>query len=148
MKIAIIVSEFNNIITGNLIQGAIEELAESGYNDDNYNIFHVPGAFEIPGLAKQILANSQEDYNAIVTLGCIIKGETAHFEYISASVFNSLSQLSIDANTKIPIILGVLTAYNHQQALDRSDLILGKKNKGAEVMSAALKSIENYKKIL
>jgi len=145
MKIAIVVSRFNEKITNNLLEGSLLQLEESGYARNDTEIFYVPGAFEIPGLVKQILNSAQKQYDAIVTLGCVIKGETAHFEYISSSVMNALSELSIHKNTKIPIILGVLTTYNLKQAKDRSDI--NKKNKGAEVMSAALESIENYKKI-
>ena len=145
MKIAIIASEFNKKITDNLIDGAILELKNHGYDDSNYEIFYVPGAFEIPSMASNVLNQYQSTFDAIVTLGCIIKGETAHFEYISSSVFNALSKLSIDKNTNIPIILGILTTYNINQAIDRSDL--KNKNKGAEVIQAALKSIENFKNI-
>ena len=103
------------------------------------------GAFEIPGLVKQILSKNQDAYDVIVTLGCIIKGETAHFEYISSSVFNALSKLVIDEKTKIPIILGILTTYSYEQALERSDP--NKKNKGAEIILAAFNSVENFKNI-
>ena len=75
----------------NLINGSTDKIIELGLSDSNYKIFTVPGAFEIPGLVKQILSKNQNSYDAIVTLGCIVKGETAHFEYISSSVFNALS---------------------------------------------------------
>ena len=145
IKFAIVVSEFNKEISKNLINGATGKFIELGLDDSNYKIFTVPGAFEIPGLVKQILSKNQNSYDAIVTLGCIVKGETAHFEYISSSVFNALSELVIDEQTKIPIILGILTTYNYEQALERSDP--DKKNKGAEVILAAYNSVENFKNI-
>ena len=145
IKFAIVVSEFNKEISKNLISGATGKFIELGLDDSNYKIFTVPGAFEIPGLVKQILSKNQNAYDVIVTLGCIIKGETAHFEYISSSVFNALSELVIDEQTKIPIILGILTTYNYEQALERSDP--DKKNKGAEVILAAYNSVENFKDI-
>ena len=145
IKFAIVVSEFNKEVSENLINGSTNKLIELGLSEKNYKIFTVPGAFEIPGLVKQILSKNQDSYDVIVTLGCIIKGETAHFEYISSSVFNALSKLVIDEKTKIPIILGILTTYSYEQALERSDP--NKKNKGAEIILAAFNSVENFKNI-
>jgi len=146
MKIAIVASEFNKDITDQLICGAIEEFENNGFDSSkSFDFFYVPGAFEIPSIVKNILEKKQSDYNCIITFGCIIKGDTAHFEFISSSVFNSLSSISIDANTKIPVLLGILTTYDYSQAVERSDP--NKKNKGAEVMKAALQSIEIFRKI-
>ena len=110
--------------------------------ENDLQVFKVPGAFEIPGAVTQILKNNN-DINAIVTLGCVIKGETAHFEYICSSVTNSISKLSLEAN--IPIIYGILTAYNFEQALERSDP--NRKNKGGEVMQAAIDTIKTWSEI-
>ena len=146
MKIAIVASEFNKEITDQLIFGAIEEFKNNGFDSsESFDFFYVPGAFEIPSIVKNILEKKQSDYDSIITFGSIIKGDTAHFEFISSSVFNSLSSLSIDTNTKIPILLGILTTYDYSQAVERSDP--NKKNKGAEVMKAALQSIEIFRKI-
>ena len=110
---------------------------------NNIYIFNVPGAFEIPGTVRKILKNNihPKKYNAIITLGSVIKGETAHFEYISSSVTDSISKLSIESD--IPIIFGILTTYDFQQALERSDPNL--KNKGGEFMQAAIDTIRLYK---
>ena len=142
MKIAIVSSKFNEKISNNLLKGAIN-CYKNNYDDDLENsIYIVPGAFEIPSTVKQLLKNNH-DLDGIVTLGCIIKGETAHFEYISSSVTASISNLSIEA--KIPIIYGILTTYDFKQALKRSDP--NKKNKGGEVMQAAIDTIKIYKDI-
>ena len=146
MKIAIVASEFNKKITDQLIFGAKEEFKNNGFDfSESFDFFYVPGAFEIPSIVKNILEKKQSDYDCIITFGSIIKGDTAHFEFISSSVFNSLSSLSIDTNTKIPILLGILTTYDYSQAVERSDP--NKKNKGAEVMKAALQSVEIFRKI-
>ena len=143
-KIAIVISQFNKEISDNLLEGALDEYSQK-FEDSrsNIEIFDVPGAFEIPGTIMKILKNNKK-YHAIIALGNVIKGETAHFEYISSSVTNSISKISV--NSDIPILYGILTAYNYEQALKRSDV--KQLNKGGEVMNAAIKTIETYKKIL
>tara|TARA_Y100001960_G_scaffold281769_1_gene315637 strand:+ start:1020 stop:1472 length:453 start_codon:yes stop_codon:yes gene_type:complete len=142
IKIAIVISTFNKDISDNLLQGAINKFEEFSNDRNNLLIFSVPGAFEIPGAVSKILS-VHKDIEAIVTLGCVIKGETAHFEYISSSVTDSISNISLKAN--IPIIYGVLTTYNYEQALIRSDF--NQKNKGGEVMECAFKTIDTYRNI-
>ena len=132
MNIYIVVSTFYKDLANELINGATKE---SSYN---INIVQVPGAFEIPGMVKQILDNKKVDL--IVTLGVLIKGETNHFEYISESIANSISKLTISSN--IPIIFGVIMALNYEQASERA--LVSKKNKGAEVMRTGLKMLELY----
>ena len=104
----------------------------------------MPGAFEICGAVKQIL-NSNNNYDAIITYGCIIKGETAHFDYICNSVSNGIKDLSIHDKTSIPILFGILTPLNHKQAIIRSSI--NEMDKGGEVMSSAFETIRTYKKI-
>ena len=122
-------------LSNELIKGAKKEL-----DDDISVIIKVPGAFEIPGMAKQIIDNYSPDL--IITLGVLIKGETNHFEYISESISNSISQLTI--TSKIPIIFGVITALNYDQASERA--LISKKNKGAEVMKTGLEMLVLYDK--
>jgi len=143
-KIAIVISQFNKEISDNLLEGALDEY-ENFFEDSrsNIDIFDVPGAFEIPGTIMKILKNNKK-YNAIIALGNVIKGETAHFEYISSSVTNSISQISVKSD--IPILYGVLTAYDYEQALKRSNK--RQLDKGGEVMNAAIKTIETYNKLL
>ena len=145
MKIAIVLSEFNKEISNNLLEGA-----RTSFNrildekDNSLELYRVPGAFEIPSAVKQLLKN-KNNLDAIVTLGCVIKGETAHFEYISSSVTDSISQISIDSDTHIPIIYGILTTYDYNQALERSNPL--KKDKGGQVMEAAINTIKTFKDI-
>ena len=131
--IYIVVSTFYPELSNELIKGAKKEL-----DDDMPVIIKVPGAFEIPGMAKQIIDNYNPDL--IITLGVLIKGETNHFEYISESISNSISQLTI--TSKIPIIFGVITALNYEQASERA--LISKKNKGAEVMKTGLEMLALY----
>ena len=133
--IYIIASTFYPELSNELIKGAKKEL-----DDDISVIIKVPGAFEIPGMVKQIIDNYSPDL--IITLGVLIKGETNHFEYISESISNSISQLTI--TSKIPIIFGVITALNYEQASERA--LISKKNKGAEVMKTGLEMLVLYDK--
>ena len=143
MRIAIVLSEFNEEISNALLNGA-QTCYENNFSDNKLVVYRVPGAFEIPSTVKQLLKNNH-NLDAIVTLGCVIKGETAHFEYISSSVTDSISKISTDDNTGIPIIYGILTTYNYEQAIERSGP--SKKNKGGEVMQAAIDTIKTYKDI-
>jgi 6,7-dimethyl-8-ribityllumazine synthase len=144
IKICIVLSTFDNTISDALLNGATQRFIQFGGLKENITLIKVPGAFEIPGTVKRIL-NSDTQYDGIVALGCVIKGETAHFEHISSSVTDSLSKLSISDDCHIPIIYGILTTYDYQQALERSDI--NKKDKGGEVMSSAIDTIETYHKI-
>ena len=142
MKIVIVISQFNKKISNALLNGAKECYEKNNFSNNNLLVYEVPGAFEIPSMVKQVLECS-DDLDAIVTLGSIIKGETAHFEYISSSVTDSISQLSVESD--IPIIYGILTTYDYEQAIERSEP--SRKNKGGEVMSSAIDAIETYQKI-
>ncbi len=135
-NIIIVISEFNKTITDGLLNGAKQAFDDN--NGKDLTIIKVPGAFEIPGMVKQILDNKNPDL--IITLGVLIKGETTHFEYISESVAQSISKLTISSN--VPIIFGVITALNYMQASERA--LVSKKNKGAEVMKTGLKMLELY----
>ena len=137
--IYIVASTFYSELSDELIKGATKELDSfSQLFDMTINIIQVPGAFEIPGMIKKIIDNHNP--NLIITLGVLIKGETNHFEYISESVSHSISQLTI--TSKIPIIFGVITALNYEQASERA--LISKKNKGAEVMRTGLKMLQLY----
>ena len=142
-NIYIVASTFYSELSDQLINGASTELInELGpESSSRLKVIEVPGAFEIPGITKQILEYSEKP-DLIVTLGVLIKGETNHFEYISESVSNSISQLNI--TSKIPIIFGVITALTYDQASERA--LISKKNKGAELMRTGLKMLELYDK--
>ena len=136
--IAIVKSNFNQQVIDGLLTGCMKALKESGIEKEAVSIIEVPGAFEIPYTVKNILSDEKNDVQALITLGCIIKGETDHYDYISQAVTNSIMNLTI--SSKIPILFGVLTCQNAQLAFDRSDANM-KKNKGYEVGRAAIKMI-------
>lgn len=135
LKIGIIVSHWNSNVTDLLSKACIDTLLKNGVNEDNIRKIEVPGAFELP-LAARILLTS-EKIDAIVCLGCVIKGETNHDEYINQSVATGITQLALTSSK--PIIFGVLTVLNEQQAIDRANGSHG--NKGAECAISALHMI-------
>ena len=141
MRIAIVASNFNEEITSSLISGALRCYKDVYNNELNSDyIYRVPGAFEIPSFINRLLDNIKVD--AVVTLGCVIKGETAHFEYISKTVTDEIMNLSIHNNQNIPVIYGVLTTLDYQQALARTKQ--DKSNKGYEVMDSAIYMINQF----
>ena len=144
MKIAIIASQFNKEISNNLIEGAKAKFESNNFSLDNLNIYEVPGAFEIPSFIKNLL-DKNISFDAIVTFGSVIKGDTAHFEYICKSVTDGIMKLSIDNVKNIPILYGVLTSYNYEQALERS--MIEKKDKGGEVMQSAIDFVHSLNKL-
>lgn len=134
LKFAIISSRFNNPIEENLVNGAIEALKENNIDPENINVVWVPGAFEIPLIAKKLAG--EKKYDALITLGCVIKGETAHFEYICEVVAHQLGQISLDY--EIPLGFGILTTYTLEQAQFRSS---NENNKGYECALVVLEMI-------
>lgn len=130
LKIAIVVSRFNHEITQKLLSNARARLTQLGVSEADIEIIWVPGAFEIPQVVK-LLANSQR-YDGILPLGCVIRGETAHFEHIARTVFDGLMRLTIECAT--PIVFGVLTVYTEEQAWARIE-------KGTEVAESLVELI-------
>ena len=135
VKIGIVVSEWNIEITNSLLQGACTFLIEKGVKEKNIHIIYVPGSFELP-LGAQWLA--QQNIDAILTLGCVIQGETRHFDFICQACAEGIMQVNLHSNK--PIVFGVLTTQNLQQAIDRSGGKHG--NKGIEAAETALKMLE------
>jgi 6,7-dimethyl-8-ribityllumazine synthase len=140
-RFAIVVSRFNEEITEGLLQGARDRLAEASVPDENVTIVRVPGAFEIP-IAGQRLGESGE-YDAVICLGCLIKGETMHFEYIAEAASHGIMQAA--AATGIPMAFGVLTTLTEEQAVERSRI--GPGNKGREAAAAALEMATLFRKL-
>ena len=132
MKVAIVVSRFNEQITGGLLAGAREALAEAGVEGDEVAVFEVPGAFEIPLAAKYAAESGQ--FAAVICLGCLIKGETMHFEYIADAASHGIMRVGLE--TRIPVAFGVLTTLTEEQAERRA--APGPENKGREAALAAL----------
>jgi len=134
IKIACVVSEWHSEITTNFLTGAKEKLLSYGLLKKNIHVLSVPGSFELIFGTKTLI---KKDYDAIISIGCIIKGETKHFDFISFAVVNGIKDLNIISD--IPIILCVTTDDNIQQSIDRSGGKFG--NKGEDAAEAALKMI-------
>jgi len=134
-KLGIAVSKWNPEITNALLNGAKETLLKANVSEDNISVVHVPGSFELPVAAKMLLQT--ESFDGIIALGCVIKGETSHNEYINTAVANGLTQLSLVSGK--PCVFGVLTPNDMQQALDRAGGKHG--NKGHEAAATALHMI-------
>lgn len=131
-KFCIVVSRFNDFICSKLLAGAIDELRRHGVESDNIDIVKVPGAFEIPVIAQKCARSNK--YNAIITLGAVIKGSTSHYDYVCAEVSKGVAQVSLQ--TGIPVIFGVLTTDNIEQAIERAGTKAG--NKGSDAAKTAI----------
>jgi len=136
-KFAIVTSEWNNHITFNLRDGAKDTLIDLGANPEDVALFHVPGSFELIYGADKI-AKTQPDLDGIIVVGCVIRGDTAHFDYVCEGVTQGIKDLNIKHD--IPIIFCVLTDDNEQQSIDRSGGIHG--NKGVEAGVAAVMMVD------
>jgi 6,7-dimethyl-8-ribityllumazine synthase len=140
MRFGVVVSRWNSFITERLLQGALDALRRSGCREEDIAIVRVPGAFEIPSQSRT-LANSG-NYDAIITLGCLIRGETTHYEHISTEVTRGIGQSAQE--TGVPHTYGVLTCENLEQALDRAGLKAG--NKGFEAAISAVEMVSLQRK--
>lgn len=130
MRFAIVISQFNENITNGLLQGALQFLREKNIKINEKDIYRAPGAFELPLIAKHLA--KKKKYNGVICLGCVIKGDTMHFEYISLAATMGILQTSLDTNK--PISFGVLTTLTEEQAVARSRK--NAENKGIEAASA------------
>lgn len=131
-KFCVIISRFNDFIGSKLLEGAIDELKRHGVSLDNIDVVKVPGAFEIPITAQKCAVSKK--YCAIITLGAVIKGSTPHFDYVSAEVSKGVAQVSLQ--TGIPVVFGVLTTDNIEQAIERAGTKAG--NKGSDAAKTAI----------
>jgi 6,7-dimethyl-8-ribityllumazine synthase len=138
MRIGIVVSEWNHEITSRLLEGAVDTLLKNGVQADNILQKWVPGSFELV-FGAQMMANLQADkaVDAVIILGCVIRGETPHFDYICSGVTQGIS--SLNATRNIPFIYGLLTNETMQQSIDRAGGVLG--NKGDEAAVTAIKMV-------
>ena len=141
VRIAIVAGRFNEFITSKLVGGALDVLKRNDVSEENIDIAWVPGAFEIPLITKK-LANTQK-YDAIITLGAVIKGSTPHFDYVCAEVSKGVSQISLQS--ELPVIFGVLTTNNIEEAIERAGTKAG--NKGADAAFSAIEMINLIKEI-
>ena len=133
LKFGIVASRFNDFICGRLVEGALDALKRAGADDQDIEIFKVPGAFEIPMATRKIVRSGR--FDAVICLGAVIRGSTPHFEYISAEVTKGIAAVSLE--TEVPIAFGVLTTDTIEQAIERAGTKAG--NKGWD---AALSAIE------
>jgi len=131
-KFAIVVARFNSFLVEKLLEGALDSLVRSGALDSDIDVVRVPGAFEIPLIAKK-LAGSQK-YNAVIVLGVVIRGATPHFDLVVNEVSKGTAQAGLD--TGVPVLFGVLTTESIEQAIERSGTKAG--NKGSDVAIAAI----------
>ena len=141
LKVAIVVSRFNDFITGRLLEGAKDTLIRHDVNDDNIDVAFVPGAFEIPLVAKKLASSG--NYDAVITLGCVIRGATSHYDYVCNEVAKGVSK--VNDQTNVPVIFGILTTESIEQAVERAGTKAG--NKGAEAAVSAIEMANLLKSI-
>jgi len=134
-KFAIVVSRFNDFITGKLVGGAMDALVRCGADEKDVDIVKVPGAFEIPLTAKMVANKKQHD--AVICLGAVIRGATPHFDYVSAEVSKGIATVSLEAG--LPIIFGILTTDTIEQAIERAGTKSG--NKGFDAGMSAVEMV-------
>lgn len=132
LRVAIVVARFNELVTKSLLAGALDALKRHGVAESDISVAWVPGAFEIPVAAKAMAAAKK--YDAVICLGAVIRGATAHFEYVAGPATSGMAQLALEA--QIPVLNGVITTENIEQALERAGTKCG--NKGAEAAVGAI----------
>lgn len=141
LKVAIVVSRFNDFITGRLLEGAKDTLIRHDVNEDNIDVAYVPGAFEILLVAKKLASSG--NYDAVITLGCVIRGATSHYDYVCNEVAKGVSK--VNDQTNVPVIFGILTTESIEQAVERAGTKAG--NKGAEAAVSAIEMANLLKSI-
>lgn len=132
IKVGIVAARFNEFITGKLLEGARDALVRHGADPDDIDVAWVPGAYEIPITARRLAATGH--YDAVICLGCVIRGATPHFDYVAAEAAKGVAQVALASD--VPVIFGVLTTDTIEQAIERAGTKAG--NKGADAAVAAL----------
>ena len=141
LKIGIVVSRFNDFITSHLLSGALEALGQHGADEKDIEVVRVPGAFEIPMAAKKLC--DAKKYDAVVCLGAVIRGATPHFDYVAGEAARGVATIAREAG--IPVVFGVLTTDNVEQAVERAGGKSG--NKGVDAALAAIEMATLYRKL-
>jgi 6,7-dimethyl-8-ribityllumazine synthase len=141
LRLAIVVSRFNDFVTNRLLAGALDALERLGAEEKNVVVYRVPGSFELPLMAKRLAASGRWD--AIICLGTIIRGETPHFEYVAAEAAKGIATAAME--TGVPIVFGVITAETLEQAIDRAGAKSG--NKGFEAALTAVELANLYREV-
>jgi 6,7-dimethyl-8-ribityllumazine synthase len=140
-KVAIVASRFNDFITARLMEGAFDALTRHGVTDKDIIVYRVPGAFEIPSVAKRLVASANTD--GIICLGAVIRGSTPHFDYVASEVSKGVALVGLEA--KIPVIFGILTTDTIEQAVERAGTKSG--NKGFDAAMSLLEMMDLYSQI-
>jgi 6,7-dimethyl-8-ribityllumazine synthase len=140
-RFALVVARFNDFIGQKLVEGAIDCIRRHGGSEENITIYRCPGAFELPMVAKKVALSGK--YEAIITLGAIIRGSTPHFDVIAAEATKGIAQVALD--TMVPIAFGVLTTENIEQAIERAGTKAG--NKGFDAAMTAIEMVNLYRQI-
>ena len=135
IKVAIVVARFNEFITSKLLGGALDTLARHGVSDDDISVAWVPGAFEIPLIAGKLAESGQ--YDAVIALGAVIRGSTSHYELVCSEVAKGIAQVQM--KTGVPVLFGVITTENIEQAIERAGSKAG--NKGSECAEGAIEMV-------
>lgn len=141
LKFAVVISRFNHFITGHLLDGAEDALKRHGVSDEEITVVWVPGAFEIPLVAKKLAKSGK--YNGIICLGAVIRGSTPHFDYVAAEVSKGVAAVGLD--TEVPVVFGIITTDNIEQAIERAGTKSG--NKGWDAALTALELADLDRKI-
>jgi 6,7-dimethyl-8-ribityllumazine synthase len=141
LKVALIASRFNDFVTSRLVEGALDGLVRHGADPNNLAVVKVPGAFELPQAAAKLAG--QKRYDAIIALGCLIRGETAHFDLLAAEAAKGLAQAALSSG--VPVIFGVLTCDTMEQAIERAGGKAG--NKGCDAALAAIEMVSLYRRL-
>ena len=141
LRFGLVVSRFNDFITSNLLTGALDVFSQCGVDKADLKVLKVPGAFELPQAARKLCSTG--NFDAVVCLGAVIRGETSHFDYICAEASRGVGQVGLEFN--VPVLFGVLTTENLEQAVARSGS--GSSNKGRETTLAAIEMATLYKKL-
>lgn len=139
IKVGIIAARFNEFIVSRLVGGAQDALVRHGVNDDDISVAYVPGAFEIPLAAKKMAQSGK--YDTVICLGAVIKGATSHYDYVCAEVSKGVASVSLE--TGVPVLFGVLTTDNIEQAIERAGTKAG--NKGYDVACSAMEMVNLFK---
>ncbi len=135
LKVGIVISRFNEFISQKLLGGAMDALVRHGISEDDIDVAWVPGAFEIPLVAKRMAVNKK--YDAVICLGCVIRGATPHFDYVAAEASKGIAQVALQ--TDIPVLFGILTTDTIEQAIERAGTKSG--NKGWDSAMAAIEMV-------
>lgn len=141
LKVAIVVSRFNDFITGRLLEGAKDTLIRHEVEEEQIDVAYVPGAFEIPLVAKKLARKG--DYDAVITLGCVIRGATSHYDHVCNEVAKGVSKAN--EVSEVPVIFGILTTESIEQAVERAGTKAG--NKGSEAAVSAIEMANLIKQI-